>query len=417
MAISDTISSIEDNIRADYEGLENIGADLTGINKNILNIRTILDTIYNDMPKVTGEGIEVILTPTRKGRLALIPKGNSIQEGEPTPTSPIPIKSVTGDNNVVVNNINLLDITDIRNDIINNNGTTRKGYAVKAPFTATYYVTFKEVTRTYYYGKSTDLTQSSSNLGYASTSNTPKTATISLAKDEYFVIWCDNNVTPNISDKIMLSWIDTEYVPYQNQTKPLNLGSMELNGINTYKNLIFKAENGDTYYDSLTSEQKALLTYGARYYHEEIGSITLNGTENWTINRTGTANWYYNLSRTTDIINETPAEVTMCDHYSIVSISTTNTNQGLILTSSFIRVRYGTEDTIPNWKTWLSTHNVKIKYVKSTPTDIQITDTTLISQLEDIDKMKSYEGTTIITSTYQEGNSQMILSASSLKGE
>ena len=80
MSISDKITSIENHLSSDYEGLENIGADLTGINKNILNIRTILDTIYNDMPKVTGEGTEVTLTPTRKGRLALIPKGNSTQE-------------------------------------------------------------------------------------------------------------------------------------------------------------------------------------------------------------------------------------------------------------------------------------------------------------------------------------------------
>ena len=80
MSISDTITSIENHLSADYEGLENLGADLTGINKNIQNIRTILDTIYNDLPKVTGEGTEVTLTPTRKGRLALIPKGNSTQE-------------------------------------------------------------------------------------------------------------------------------------------------------------------------------------------------------------------------------------------------------------------------------------------------------------------------------------------------
>ena len=80
MSIASEITSMGVNLQADYQGLVNIGGDITGINKNILNIRTILDTIYNDLPKVTGEGTEVTLTPTRKGRLAITPKGNSTQE-------------------------------------------------------------------------------------------------------------------------------------------------------------------------------------------------------------------------------------------------------------------------------------------------------------------------------------------------
>lgn len=80
MSIDSEVTSMTQNIQADYEGLENIGADLTGINKNILNIRTILDTIYNDLPKVTGEGTEVTLTPTLKGKLGIVEKGNSTQE-------------------------------------------------------------------------------------------------------------------------------------------------------------------------------------------------------------------------------------------------------------------------------------------------------------------------------------------------
>ena len=81
MSIADKITSIETHLEADYEGLENIGADLTGINKNIQNIRTCLDTIYSNLPKVTGtDGTEVTLTPTLKGKLNIQEKGNSTQE-------------------------------------------------------------------------------------------------------------------------------------------------------------------------------------------------------------------------------------------------------------------------------------------------------------------------------------------------
>ena len=54
-------------------------------------------------------------------------------------------------------------------------------------------------------------------------------------------------------------------------------------------------------------------------------------------------------------------------------------------------------------------------YLPTTSTDIQITDTTLLSQLEEIDKLQSYNGTTIITSTYDSNNAQMYITASGLK--
>lgn len=39
-----------------------------------------LETIYNSMPKVTNEGTSVTLTPTKKGKLGIVEKGNSTQE-------------------------------------------------------------------------------------------------------------------------------------------------------------------------------------------------------------------------------------------------------------------------------------------------------------------------------------------------
>ena len=79
MSISERITSIENHLIANYEGLENIGADLTNIDKNIENIRPVLDTIYSNLPKVTGEGTEVTLTPTLKGKLGIVEKGNTTQ--------------------------------------------------------------------------------------------------------------------------------------------------------------------------------------------------------------------------------------------------------------------------------------------------------------------------------------------------
>jgi hypothetical protein len=51
------------------------------------------------------------------------------------------------------------------------------------------------------------------------------------------------------------------------------------------------------------------------------------------------------------------------------------------------------------WKNWLSTHNTEVYYILATPTTTEITDSTLISQLEAI--KLSYNGQTNIS---QENN-------------
>ena len=68
MSIASEFDSTIENIKSDYEGLENLGADLTNVNKNIQNIRTCLDNIYSSLPKTTGEGSNLSLN-TLKGRI------------------------------------------------------------------------------------------------------------------------------------------------------------------------------------------------------------------------------------------------------------------------------------------------------------------------------------------------------------
>lgn len=80
MSVETEVTSMIQNIKDDYEGIENLGVDLTNIDKNIQNIRTCLDTIYTNLPKVTGDGTEVTLTPTLKGKLNIQEKGNTTQE-------------------------------------------------------------------------------------------------------------------------------------------------------------------------------------------------------------------------------------------------------------------------------------------------------------------------------------------------
>ena len=61
-----------------------------------------LDTIYDNLPKASDTGTNVSLSPTLKGRLGIVPKGNTLQDGEPTPETPVEIQSATGTQKVVV---------------------------------------------------------------------------------------------------------------------------------------------------------------------------------------------------------------------------------------------------------------------------------------------------------------------------
>jgi hypothetical protein len=68
-------------------------------------------------------------------------------------------------------------------------------------------------------------------------------------------------------------------------------------------------------------------------------------------------------------------------------------------------------------KTWLATHNIIIYYRKIEPVEIPITDTTLITDLNNMYQAMGYDGTTNMTITSNPNNAQMIASVSALKGE
>lgn len=79
MSIVNKIESISNHLENAYNSLENIGIDLTNVNKNIENLSTQIESVYNDLPKVTDEDTEITLSPTKKGKMELVLKGNTEQ--------------------------------------------------------------------------------------------------------------------------------------------------------------------------------------------------------------------------------------------------------------------------------------------------------------------------------------------------
>ena len=66
-----------------------------------------------------------------------------------------------------------------------------------------------------------------------------------------------------------------------------------------------------------------------------------------------------------------------------------------------------------DFQTWLSTHNTIVYYVLDTPTNTEITDTTLLEQLNNLEQLQSYNNQTNI---FQENNDlDFIINAVALK--
>ena len=120
MSIASRIQEIETHIGDVYDTI-NYSYDTTGINKNIINIPKYLkkgyidiinngiDTLYNNFPKVSGIGSNLSLTPTYEAPMKLNEiQGDTLQDGTPTPDTPVEIQSVTGLQNINVCGKNLI---------------------------------------------------------------------------------------------------------------------------------------------------------------------------------------------------------------------------------------------------------------------------------------------------------------------
>ena len=157
----------------------------------------------------------------------------------------------------------------------------------------------------------------------------------------------------------------------------VDLGTTELCKIGDYQDYIYKS--GDDW-----------------YVHKTVGKSML-GNLNWTTGGTNQSNIYRMQSNGLNgmFVHPTANSVPLtglCTHY----LATRNDEQGTYgcnigisgaRTGDNIFIYtpdYNTSSSADSFKTWLANNNVTFYYVLVAPTDIQITDSTLITQLEAI---------------------------------
>ena len=137
--------------------------------------------------------------------------------------------------------------------------------------------------------------------------------------------------------------------------------------------------------------------YGTSWYkYSAIGKVVLNGSESWgTLNVGGGGN-----KRTEHLLSNAPTQTAprtnvFCNYFKFNDSYSTDYIGACFISESKLFVYPEQQDDVSNFKTWLSTHNTTVYYPLATPTYTEITDTTLINQLEAL--KKSYEGQTNIS--------------------
>ena len=380
---------------------DNLNKIEQGIYDNSLVVDAVTNTLnptdtetYKTAELTEGQITDVI------GVSDIVIKGQTSQDGEPTPSSPVDVNVVSGSNVINTSNKNLLNINNaiafractiqLQNNSIKiiTDGTNNAIVRIPCVLTAgNYYLHFEgnaNIINVAFYNSNEEKIISnnpsssraitlSDNLAYININLSNVAGTYTLAFNKLY---------------INLGSTDLSYEPHQGKELPLDLGNIELCKIGNYQDYFYKS--------------------GSKWYlHKEINKKVLNGTEYWE---------YQNNHRFV-------IRGAVFDEQNKPKLASTNANKDGILSTNFIEItpnetysqttgREGISylssqeegiaiscnsiaTTTSDFKTWLADNPQTVYYILKTIRNTEITDTTLISQLEAIYNAPLYEQTNI----------------------
>ena len=130
---------------------------------------------------------------------------------------------------------------------------------------------------------------------------------------------------------------------------------------------------------------------------KRIGKVVLDGTESWNRLKLEGNKYYFQFmpkalnQQTTNGKNFISSHFMPKNTWSEQIVGMWFDKNMIITTAGSLS---GTE-TLGEFKTWLSTHNVEVYYVLETPINIEITDPTLLAQLNALEQITQYKHTYI----------------------
>lgn len=401
--LNTTKQKLKDSINA-------LGGDITS-ETTFRNYVTELDNIYSSLPKTTGEGSNLSLSPTLKGKLNIEAyKGDTEQEGTPTPSSSQDINVVTGQQEVVVSNKNFFNSEIKIGNLNTNTGEEQTGYYYAITSNFVKVIPSSQISIQYAYNYDTSITGQIVIYQYGKdksfkkfTAYSGKSYSITLDSDTYYIkirFGGKNDHTNTISEyeQMQIEYgTATTYVEHQEQTKTLHLGDIELAKIGTYQDYLYKS--GDKWY--ISNKTKKIVLDGT----QTISLLNTDATNTTRVSYNGLANGSVGIALYCNMLKQ--ANNWNSDKVGI----SYDANNGAL----WFRINKTTIGTTKNEvNTFLTSNNLIVYIPLATATDIEITNTTLIEELNELEKMYSYSGQTNISVT---GSLPMILSVSALKGE
>lgn len=160
------------------------------------------------------------------------------------------------------------------------------------------------------------------------------------------------------------------------QEYTIDLGPLELAKIGNYQDRIYKQD-------------------GKWYIEKQVGKVVLDGSESWY--RATSSGGYFQLGDSFGSLpfDTNPATNALCDHFICRPrwhvASSTDYNLSINMSGSLTAIRYDAITDLADFKSWLASNPTTVYYALATPTTTEITDSTLLSQLNFIANL--YEGT------------------------
>jgi hypothetical protein len=327
----------------------------------------------------------------------------------PNPSYPYPVNNVTGENSLVLQNENLYDKNaSVSEELNGSDGTTSSS----STYSTSDYIRVIPGQDYYLTGKNDGY----SNCFYDNNKNfiqtirkTTGVITVPNNQNIAFIRFNSNKTFKNTIMFVKGSTAPTTYVEHEEQNYQLSLGNIELN-----------SSPDGTIRDQIIGKPNEW------YKREYIGKVVLNGSESgWLLAGTDTNTFrFVNNSVIANALTKgNSSNYLMCNEFQKYNgnagISAID-SEGIAIRDTrngfTIRILKTRVSDLSTFLAWLSEHNAIVYYVLENYTDIPITDTTLINQLNDIyNNAHSYNGVTNITTTYEDGNEQMYLDIEALK--
>lgn len=336
---------------------------------------------YDTETAVATPARSVYITDATEAPLASFQlDGETSQNGTPTPSAPVAVQTVTGENVVKICGKNLYNNgLELENRYLDSSGNwaTTAAYAyinqelVVAPSTdyswsATSKTGSPNLRFCEYDSNGVFIKQTMiSNISQTITTTTT-TAIVKLSADKT----ASNSFE---GPQLELGSTATDYEPYQGQSYPISLGSIELCKIGTYQDYIYKSG-------------------GKWYVRKETTTFILDGTKGDFYN-----SWFYIPFSGIGVTNvggsdAPPAFSSQFKAYPYSTFVGNSSLNGMTQSSTNLLIRNTSCSNAATYKAWLGSTKPVFYYALATPTDTEITNEALIAQLEAVLGGHTYAG-------------------------